>query len=152
MTYRPPALVRWKYPFLLCLCFLGFWAAVEYARDTSRGRGRIFFGLIVISSVGFVRITQRSIVVWSTQVTVDDDGLRWREGLATGELRWNEISGLGHSTAFGWDRHRLVVGPVRASTRELQPLPILPRDLYLELRARLGPLPEEIERDLTFTD
>jgi hypothetical protein len=45
-----------------------------------------------------------------------------------------------------------VVGPVRASTRVLQPLPILPRDLYRELRARLGPLPEEVESHLTFTD
>lgn len=151
MTFRPPAVVRWKYPLLLCLCFLGFWAAVRYVRDPSVRRPRFFFSLIVVSSVGFVRITQRSVIVWSTRVTVDDDGLRWREGLAAGELRWNEISGLGHSYEDHRDGRRLVVGPVRASTRELQPLPILPRGLYLELRARLGPLPEEVERDLTFT-
>lgn len=152
MTFRPPALVRWKYPFLLCLCFLAFWAAVQYARDTSVHRSRYFFALIVVSSVGFVRITQRSIVVWSTQVTVDDDGIRWREGLAAVDLRWNEISGMGYTFEREGRERRVVVGPVRASTRELQPLPILPRGLYLELRTRLGPLPEEVERDLIVTD
>jgi len=149
MTFRPPALVRWKYPFLLCLCFLGFWLAVERVRDSSRHRSRFFFSLIVISAVGFVRVTQRSLVVWSTRVSVDDDGLRWREGLAAGALRWNEISGLGY--VYQEPERRLLVGPVRASTRALEPMPILPRDLYLELRARLGPLPEQVERDLTFT-
>jgi len=145
MTYRPPLLKRWRYPFLLCLAFGGVWLGILLLlvpRGKMSGFALTLMGVAIVAIVDLVR---RSWLVWTTSVSVDDTGLRWSRGSAGGALRWDEISELGFS--YTEDRRRLQIGPVRALSKMLHPLPLLPRGLYEQLKSRLGPLPPDIEAD-----
>jgi hypothetical protein len=137
MTYRIPASRRWKYPPLLCLCVAGFGLAWFLHEKT----GTLFFYPIGISIVFAIYLIRESWLDWTTQVTVDDVGIRWTRGSVDVKLRWEEISGLGHR----YERGRVVVGVIRGRTRILHPLPIMPRELYDELKQNVGGLPQGLE-------
>jgi hypothetical protein len=145
MTYRPPLLKRWRDPFLLCLAAAGVWLGVVSMMFSSSRKADLELWLILISGAGFVSFARRSWLVWTTRVTVDDAGVRWSRGSASGALRWNEIVELGFSYTEG--RRRLQIGPVRTLSKMLHPLPMMPRALYEQLKSRLGGLPPEVERD-----
>jgi len=141
MTYRIPPSRRWKYPPLLCLCVAGFWLAWFLHHFA----GTLFFYPIGISAVGAIYLIRESWLDWTTQVTVDDVGIRWTRGSVQGALRWEEISELGYRYEQRAGRGTLVVGVVRARTRILHPLPIMPSELYEELKRRIGGLPPQVE-------
>jgi len=103
--------------------------------------------LIVGSVAGFLSLTRESWRIWTTRVTVDETGLRWTKGFVNEALRWDEISELGYRHE-GRRGTRLIVGPVRARSKFLHPLPILPRELYDVLKVRIGGLPPKIEEEL----
>jgi hypothetical protein len=114
---------------------------------TSSRRADAEFVLILASAASFLGLVQKSWRIWTTRVTVDEIGLSWTKGFAADALRWEEISEFGYRYE-GKRGTRLVVGPVRGKTKFLHPLPILPRELYELLKARIGGLPPEVERDL----
>src|ERR1043166_2898908 len=113
MTFRIPPSRRWKYPPLLCFCVLGCWLAWFLYPHS----GPLFFYPIAISAAGAVYLVRESWLDWTTQVTVDDVGIRWTRGSVKGALRWEEISELGHRYEQRAGRGTLVVGVVRARTR-----------------------------------
>jgi hypothetical protein len=141
MTYRLPSSRRWKYPPLLCLCAAGFGLAWFLYRSS----GTLFFYPIGLSIAGAIYLIRESWLDWTTQVTVDDVGIRWTRGSVNVAMRWEEISGLGHRYEQRAGRGTLVVGVVRGRTRILHPLPIVPPELYDELKNRLGGLPPTVE-------
>ncbi len=145
MTYRPPARKRWRFPFLLCLPAVGIWLGIVTLHYLGAKETRLGLSILVLSGIAFVDLVRRSWLVWTTMVSVDDTGLRWSRGSMRQALRWNEISELGFSYTTG--RRRLQIGPVRARSNMLHPLPMLPRPLYEELKSRLGGLPPAIEQD-----
>jgi len=142
MTYRIPLPRRLKYPPLLCLCVVGFWLAWFLYHF----HGTLFFYPIGISAAGAIYLIRESWLDWTTQVTVDDVGIRWTRGSVEAALRWEEISELGHRYESRAGRGTLVVGVVRGRTRILHPLPIMPSELYEELKRRIGGLPPEVEK------
>jgi hypothetical protein len=142
MTYRIPLSRRLKYPPLLCLCVVGFWLAWFLFHF----HGTLFFYPIGISAAGAIYLIRESWLDWTTQVTVDDVGVRWTRGSIDVALRWEEISGLGCRYEQRAGRGTLVVGVVRGRTRILHPLPIMPSELYEELKRRIGGLPPDVER------
>ena len=73
-------------------------------------------------------------------------GIRWTRGSAKAAFRWEEISELGYRYEQRAGRGTLVVGVVRGRTRILHPLPIMPSELYEELKRRIGGLPPEVEK------
>ncbi len=145
MTYRPPLLQRWKYPFLLCLSVAGVWLGVSLLLHSHHRRLSFEFYLIGGSVIAFVSLVRRSWKIWTTSVTIDDAGLRWSKGSESHALRWDEISELGYSYTGG--RRRLLIGPVRSLSKMLHPLPLLPPALYEQVKGRLGGLPPDVERD-----
>jgi len=142
MTYRIPLSRRWKYPPLLCLCAIGFWLAWVLFHY----HGSLFFYPIAISASGAIYVIRESWLDWTTQVTVDDVGIRWTRGSVVDALRWEDISALGHRYESRAGQGTLVVGVVHSRTRILHPLPIMPPELYDELKRRIGGLPPEVER------
>jgi len=141
MTYRISLSRRWKYPPLLCLCVLGF----GLAWFLYRFHGTLFFYPIGISAAGAIYLIRESWLDWTTQVTVDDVGIRWTRGSLKAALRWEEISELGYRYEQRAGRGTMVVGVVRGRTHILHPLPIVPYELYEELKRRIGGLPPEVE-------
>jgi hypothetical protein len=141
MTYRVPPSRRWKYPPLLCLCVAGFWLAWFLYHL----HGTLFFYPVGISAAGAIYLVRESWLDWTTQVTVDEVGIRWTRGSVEEALRWEEISGLGYRYETRAGRGTLVVGVVRGRTRILHPLPIVPPELYDELKRRVGGLPPGVE-------
>lgn len=141
MTYRISLSRRWKYPPLLCLCVLGF----GLAWFLYRFHGTLFFYPIGISAAGAIYLLRESWLDWTTQVTVDDVGIRWTRGSLKAALRWEEISQLGYRYEQRAGRGMMVVGVVRGRTHILHPLPIVPHDLYEELKRRIGGLHPEVE-------
>jgi hypothetical protein len=145
MTFRPPLHKRWKYPFLLCLPAAGVWAGLFLMFHRLDRHSTISLYLIGFSLVAFFALVRKSWMVWTTSVSLDDVGLRWSRGSAGGAMRWEEISELGFSYTPG--RTRLQIGPVRALSKMLHPLPLLPRGLYEQLKSRIGGLPPDVEQD-----
>lgn len=141
MTYRVPPSRRWKWPLLLCLCVAGFGLTWYLYVST----GTLYFLPIGISASGAIYVIRESWLDWTTEVTVDDVGIRWTRGSVKYALRWEEISGLGHRYESRAGVGTLVVGPIRARSRTLLPLPIVPPELYEELKARVGGLPPGVE-------
>lgn len=141
MTYRISLSRRWKYPPLLCFCVLGF----GLAWFLYRFQGTLFFYPIGISAAGAIYLIRESWLDWTTQVTVDDVGIRWTRGSLKAALRWEEISELGYRYEQRARRGMMVVAVVRGRTRILHPLPIVPCELYEELKRRIGGLPPEVE-------
>jgi len=145
MTFRPPLLKRWKYPFLLCLCAAGVWLGIFLLLHLHSRRSHSEIYLIGTCAVAFITLIPKSWRIWTTSITVDDGGLRWSRGSTSEALRWDEISELGYSYTRG--RRRLLIGPVRSLSKMLHPLPMLPRELYAQIKTRIGGLPPDIERD-----
>ncbi|MBV8879806.1 MAG: hypothetical protein JO332_07580 [Planctomycetaceae bacterium] len=145
MTYRPPLGQRWKYPFLLCLAVAAIWVAAWLLLHPRGRRPGLEFYLLGGSLVAFGTLIRESWRTWTTRVDIDDAGLRWAKGFESGSMRWEEISELGHS--YGRGRRTLLVGPVRARSWMLHPLPLLPPRLYEEIKRRIGGLPPDVERD-----
>src|SRR5436190_12452131 len=92
MPYRIPLSHRWKYPPLLCLCVVGFWLAWFLYPF----HGTLSFYPIGISAAGAIYLLRESWLDWTTQVTVDDVGIRWTRGSVEAARRWEEISELGY--------------------------------------------------------
>jgi len=145
MTFRPPAHKRWKYPFLLCFAAAGIWFGVFLMLHPLSRRSTLEFYVLGLSVLAFGALVRKSWLIWTTSVTVDDVGLRWSRGSESGALRWDEIAGLGFSYSEG--RRRLLIGPVRALSKMLHPLPMLPRGLYAQIKPRIGGLPPDVEQD-----
>src|SRR5205823_2027886 len=117
MTYRPPLLQRWKYPFLLSFSAAGIWLGVFLLLHSRSRRASFEFYLIGASVFAFVTLVRQSWRIWTTSVTIDDAGLRWSKGSESHALRWEEISELGYSYTGG--RRRLLIGPVRSLSKML---------------------------------
>lgn len=145
MTYRPPLHKRWRFPFLLCLAVAGLWLGLILLLYTRSKQGGLAISIMMISGVAIGDLIRRSWLVWTTSVSVDETGLRWSRGSESHALRWDEISELGYT--YTKRPRRLKIGPVRALSKMLHPLPMLPRALYDELKTRLGALPANIEAD-----
>jgi hypothetical protein len=126
---------------MLCLCVVGFWLAWFLYHF----HGTLFFYPIGISAAGAIYLIRESCLDWTTQVTVDDVGIRWTRGSVDAALRWEEISELGYRYEQRAGRGTLVVGVVRGRTRILHPLPIMPSELYEDLKRPIGGLPPVVE-------
>jgi hypothetical protein len=77
----------------------------------------------------------------SAMVTLDETGVRWREGTELGSLPWDRIEGLKfrqRSKSVEWDL-------VEKGTGTCHTLPFMPRTLFVALKERSRTIPPQAE-------
>lgn len=134
MVFRRPLKHLWFYPFLMT-AIVGLAYVILRQADWYSLKGNPFGGLITLSMVAWV-ILLLSWVMFTSKITVDDRGVRWKEGRREGRLTWDEISSL--------VQDGVTLGLVEKASARIVPLPFVTRKLYQVLSARLNRLkPEE---------
>jgi hypothetical protein len=144
MRFRPPLKSTWFYPF--CLCGL---AALAYGVFRLKLIGAVPAGLprrdapalfLALLALGAGYCIVASWKAWTARVDVDDAGVRWKYGANSGFKRWDEISSL--------SLHGVDIALVDRGSGMRFPLPMVSRELYEALKARLKPLSSEDEKVL----
>ncbi|HLY75793.1 MAG TPA: hypothetical protein VKU80_16870 [Planctomycetota bacterium] len=100
------------------------------------------FALFVAAAGGFLTIRIWQIV--TRYVTVEENGVRWRNGNERGSLRWDEIAGMEFiplDKTSQW-------GLVAKAGGQFHTLPLMPRELFVLLKQKCGIPPDAEERFL----
>src|SRR5258708_15443940 len=96
-TFRPPNSTRWLYPGWIFMCCVLAWGSFKFppdsrGKDRSLDRGMLALEAVIVAIV----LVFVSVKVWTTSVILDDIGIRWALSNESGELRWDQVSGLGY--------------------------------------------------------
>lgn len=138
MTYRRPMTHKWFYPFVV-VGFLWLGYIVLTTADPMDRHGHFSTGIGIALFGAFCGVVL-SFMVGTSQVVVDERGIRWKEGADVGDFNWNQITSLvqdGDSVGLR----------ERGSARIIK-LPFVTRPLYEMLAGRLNRLTPEEERIL----
>ena len=144
MIYRPSGRERILYAGLTlgCAALLTV-LAVSFIRKPGPGKQLAAYklgGVAVLTGFG----VYLNWLTWTSGIRVDDRGVHWREGRASGSIPWEDLQG------WGWKRsgEYLRVGLLRKSNPEVRILPFVTVELYRALQPRCASLPPEIEKEL----
>jgi len=139
MRFRPPLRNKWFYPFVLCgLLLFGYCTVTTipiaqclFGRSDSDMLLDIAWVILFVAFACWVCVMV-SWTIWTSQIDVDDRGVRWRSGKEEGSMSWEEIGSLVLDGT--------TIGLVEKASAKIRPLPFVSRPLYKELSRRLNPL------------
>lgn len=150
--FRPPLRDVWFFPLVLTVGIGVFLFLIGHPvpfepRDDDADRGITFhdlwLGALVLSGLWVVSTAWGSIVDCTAFVDLDADGIAWRDRAGRHRVRWVEVLRLGSG---GPGRHPTLALELRNGGRPL--LPFVSRSLYRALGAKLGRLPEPVEKGM----
>jgi hypothetical protein len=139
VTFRDPDRLRWDLALSLLwavfLILLGTQAPGRFSGELS---ARATFAVFAAAAGGF--LTYRIWQLCTRYVSLDETGVRWRNGNERGGLRWDEI----HRMEFIPLGKTSQWGLIEKSGGQFHTLPLMPRKLFLLLKQKCG-IPAEAE-------